>query len=261
MNEQPLARLEARLERLIEGAFAHVFTRAIRAQDVILHLARALTAAAQMGSDGDPRAYAPDHFQVRLHPTTRADLLVRLPDIEATLARQIVALATDGGYRLRNLPHVQLIGDESLLPAGIDVRAEHQPRVSPRTAKLERIDITPVTPLAIPTTHTARNPQLVIDGERTLMLTDEIINVGRSRDNQVVLDDPRISRHHIQFRQRGGAYWVFDSDSTSGTYVNNVSIREHMLQPGDVIQIGSMQLVYLEDAAPDTDEATSPLTL
>ncbi|MDZ4762962.1 MAG: FhaA domain-containing protein [Chloroflexota bacterium] len=261
MNDHHLARLEAQLERLIEGAFAHVFSRSIRAQDIILQLARAIAAGVQSGNDGDPRQYAPDRFQIHLHPNVRAELLQRLPELETTLGRHVVALASEAGYRLRNLPTVQLIADAALLQTGIDVRAEHQARVSQGTARLERVDSTPATPLMLTAAHAARNPQLVINGEETIMLTDAILNVGRSRDNQLMLDDPRISRHHTQFRQRGGVFWVFDTNSSSGTYVNNVAVREHALQPGDVVRIGGTQLVYLEDESSDPDvDGTMPLS-
>jgi pSer/pThr/pTyr-binding forkhead associated (FHA) protein len=40
---------------------------------------------------------------------------------------------------------------------------------------------------------------------------------------------------------------IFDTDSAAGTYVNNVMIREHRLQPGDVIRLGKISMVYLED--------------
>jgi adenylate cyclase len=100
---------------------------------------------------------------------------------------------------------------------------------------------------------------LVINGEQTIALTADLVNVGRSRSNDIVIDDPHISRHHIQFRRRDGAYWVFDTNSQSGTFVNNVAVRQHALQPGDVVRIGRTQLVYLEDDRPELDGGTMPL--
>jgi pSer/pThr/pTyr-binding forkhead associated (FHA) protein len=154
------------------------------------------------------------------------------------------------------VPVVHLIPDASIPPTDLQVKAEHQSLLNGRTAKLDPINgLSTVEPLP----RRALNPQLVINGESTFYLTDDIINIGRSRDNQIVLDDPRISRHHAQLRRRTGIYWVFDTSSQSGTFVNNVAVREHALSAGDVIRLGKSQLVYLEDDIPDQETSgTAP---
>ncbi|PJF26097.1 MAG: hypothetical protein CUN53_09445 [Phototrophicales bacterium] len=251
-----LARLEARLERLIESVFAHFFSQSIRAQDIVLHLSRAMTGSVQIGLNGDPRLYAPDRYRISLHPDVQKELLSRAPDLEYILSRHVVALASEAGYRLRTVPTVHLIPDETVPATDIKVKAEHQSLLNGRTAKLD-----PISPLhnGEAVLRIAQNPQLVINGESTFYLTEDIINVGRSRDNQIILDDPRISRHHAQLRRRAGVYWVFDMSSQSGTFVNDVAVREHALSAGDVIRLGKTQLVYLEDNILDQETSeTAP---
>jgi pSer/pThr/pTyr-binding forkhead associated (FHA) protein len=99
------------------------------------------------------------------------------------------------------------------------------------------------------------NPQLIISGHKTYPLREPVITVGRSQDNHIILDDPHISRHHAQIRLRFGQYTLFDADSQSGTYVNDVPVREHRLQSGDVIRLGATSLVYMEDS-PQNDHQT-----
>lgn len=251
-----LARLEARLERLIESVFAHFFSQSIRAQDIVLHLSRAITGSAQIGFNGDSRLYAPDRYRIALHPDVQRELLARAPDLEHILSRHVVALASEAGYRLRTVPIVHLIPDETIPATDIKVKAEHQSLLNGRTAKLDPISALQNGGGVL---RAAQNPQLVINGESTFYLTEEIINVGRSRDNQIILDDPRVSRYHAQFRRRAGVYWVFDMSSQSGTFVNDVAIREHALSAGDVIRLGKTQLVYLEDDIPDQETSgTAP---
>ena len=62
-----------------------------------------------------------------------------------------------------------------------------------------------------------------------------------------VVDDRAVSRYHLQLRLRFGRYTLFDIQSQGGTLVNEVKIKEHNLQTGDVIQIGNTRLVYMED--------------
>jgi pSer/pThr/pTyr-binding forkhead associated (FHA) protein len=113
----------------------------------------------------------------------------------------------------------------------------------------------------IPQSAAPKNPQLIINGEQTVPLTDQIVNIGRSRDNQIVLNDPYASRHHIQLRLRFGVYTLFDTQSQGGVYVNDVIVREHRLQPGDVIRLGKTQMVYFEEPAGWQTETGMPLDL
>lgn len=48
-----------------------------------------------------------------------------------------------------------------------------------------------------------------------------VITIGRTPDNDVVIHDPKISRHHAQIVQHErGEYSIVDLKSTNGTYVN-----------------------------------------
>lgn len=248
MNDQAIARLEAKLERLIEGAFAQLFSKAIRPQDIALHLSRAMEDGIQAAADGDPRPFAPDQYIIRLNPDICDHLLIRQPELSAILIAHLIELASTSGYRLSDTPSIELIAVPQIEPNEIFVDALHQNGTIPSTAVMDRIEIEE--------TPAPQNPQLIINGERTLPLKDPLINIGRSRDNHIVLDDPYISRHHAQLRLRFGVYTIFDTRSQGSLLVNDVVVREHRLQPGDVIRIGKTQLVYLEDT-PHADGQTN----
>jgi hypothetical protein len=248
MNDQAIARLEAKLEQLIEGAFAQLFSKTIRAQDIALHLARAMEGGVQPANDGDPRPYAPDRYTIRLNPDVCEHLMVRQPELTVILGQHLVELASALGYRLSEMPAIELISAPNSDPSDILVDAGYRNGVVSATAVMQ--------PIALPQTRTPQNPQLIVNREMTLVLSDPIINIGRSRDNHVVLDDPYVSRHHIQLRLRFGVYTLFDTQSQGGVLVNDVVVREHRLQPGDVIRVGKTQMVYLEDTSP-LDEQTN----
>ena len=248
MNDQAIARLEAKLEQLIEGAFAQLFSKTIRAQDIALHLARAMESGVQPASDGDPRPFVPDHYTIRLHPDVCDHLMVRQPELARILGQHLVELASAVGYRMNDVPAIELIAAPGADPSDIVVDARYRNGNVSATAVMK--------PIALPKSHAPQNPQIIVNGETTVYLKDGIINVGRSRDNHVVLDDPYVSRHHIQLRLRFGVYTLFDTQSQGGVLVNDVVVREHRLQPGDVIRVGKTQLVYLEDTSP-FDEQTN----
>jgi hypothetical protein len=253
MNDQAISRLEARLERLIEGAFAQLFSKTIRAQDIALHLSRAMENSIQPSTDGDPRPYAPDMYTIRLNPNVYDHLMARQPELATLLGQHLVELATAVGYRLHDVPNINILAATNIETSELFVEARHRSGVVPATAVMKRIDI--------PQSAAPKNPQLIINGEKTVPLTDQIVNIGRSRDNQIVLNDPYASRHHVQLRLRFGVYTLFDTQSQGGVYVNDVIVREHRLQPGDVIRLGKTQMVYFEEPAGWQTETGMPLDL
>jgi pSer/pThr/pTyr-binding forkhead associated (FHA) protein len=60
----------------------------------------------------------------------------------------------------------------------------------------------------------------------------------------VVLEDPNVSRRHAEIRPLGTAFVVTDLGSTNGTLVNGGAVKQQVLQPGDVITLGSSSLRY-----------------
>jgi FhaA, N-terminal domain/FHA domain len=253
MNDQAIARLEAKLEHLIEGAFAQLFSKTIRAQDIALHLARAMEDGIQPGNDGDPRPYAPDHYIIRVNPDVYDHLIARQPLLAQLLAQHLVELAATVGYRLSDMPKIDLIAATQVEPNELVVDARHHNDAVPSTAVMKRIEI--------PETTAPQNPQLIINGKITILLKDPVVNIGRSRDNEIVLNDPYASRHHAQLRLRFGVYTLFDTQSQGGILVNDVVVREHRLQPGDVIKLGKTQMVYLEDQTHWQTESGVPIDL
>jgi uncharacterized protein (TIGR02145 family) len=67
----------------------------------------------------------------------------------------------------------------------------------------------------------------------------KVITIGRSSQNEVVLLDPNVSRHHCQIiLHDDGHYSIADFGSTNGTFVNGRRIQgETVLNPGDVVSI------------------------
>jgi len=81
-------------------------------------------------------------------------------------------------------------------------------------------------------------------------------SVGRDSANRLTLADPAASRRHCLFRRGGGSIKILDLGSSNGTFVNGVPVREHVLEHGDEIRIGSSQFQFVieqSEAAPAAD--------
>ncbi len=102
---------------------------------------------------------------------------------------------------------------------------------------------------------------VIVDGVKVIPLTTPLVRIGRRLENNLVLDDPRVSRTHAELRAINGRYVLFDLNSTGGTFVNGLRITQSVVYPGDVISLAGVNLVYGQKNPPpriDLKE-TSPL--
>lgn len=84
--------------------------------------------------------------------------------------------------------------------------------------------------------------------------------VGRDSSCQVCIDHPSISRQHCQFSLNGeGTLVVKDLESTNGIYVDDSRVKHAALMPGQVLQIGALQLhVEFTTGGPMPKPVTKP---
>lgn len=239
---QHLSRLEAQLERTIEGLFGRLLGHRIRAHDIALKITRAMESLARADHDDSSRSIAPDHYIVHLHPEDHHRLLAQQPAVVDILKAYIVELAASAGYHIKAEPRLDLLANPELPRGAVEVSARHTRRKASSTAIMQRVQV-------LPEAAAPSQPQLAIQGRPPIPLDQSLINIGRSRENHIVVDDRTVSRHHLQLRLRFGRYVLFDTQSHGGTLVNEVRVVEHILQNGDVIQIGQMRMVYLEESA------------
>jgi pSer/pThr/pTyr-binding forkhead associated (FHA) protein len=98
------------------------------------------------------------------------------------------------------------------------------------------------------------NAFFVIEGVRIYPLVKATITIGRSLENDLVIDDLRVSRNHAQLRAIKGQFVLFDLSSTRGTFINGNRIIQAILYPHDTISLGGVALTFnQEDPAPRPD--------
>ncbi len=112
------------------------------------------------------------------------------------------------------------------------------------------------TPKPIP-----RTAFVIVDGVKVIPIRKSIINMGRKSDNDVILSDPHVSRHHAQILFEEGYFILVDLNSTVGTSVNGQRITQSILKPGDVISLAGVPIIFgqgtgnLEQARADPQAA------
>lgn len=82
------------------------------------------------------------------------------------------------------------------------------------------------------------------DGQEIVVPLVERVTLGRAEDNDVVVDDDRISKRHAELvTNADGSIQVFDSNSTAGTFVNGERVRSHTIRHGDRLAFGPLAAV------------------
>ncbi|MFA7242193.1 MAG: FHA domain-containing protein [Sulfuricellaceae bacterium] len=98
---------------------------------------------------------------------------------------------------------------------------------------------------------------LSLEGQaiREVELNKERVTIGRKPHNDVQIENLAVSGEHATITTILNDSFLEDLDSTNGTLVNGSPVKKHVLQNGDVIEIGKFRLEYLNpqatQAAPD----------
>jgi len=98
-----------------------------------------------------------------------------------------------------------------------------------------------------PATITIRRCRLLVtrDGRTEEHTFDrDVITVGATEDNDLAIGDETVSRHHCRILLEGDVFVIKDLESTNGTFVNGVRIREAWLEPDCMIQLGTCEMVF-----------------
>ena len=77
-------------------------------------------------------------------------------------------------------------------------------------------------------------------------LSTKDYKIGRSSDNNIILDDITVSRNHALISVNNKNIKITDNNSTNGIYINNVIESDSELKSGDKIQIGKYLLLLTE---------------
>jgi transcriptional regulator with GAF, ATPase, and Fis domain len=98
----------------------------------------------------------------------------------------------------------------------------------------------------------------------TYRLSNARVTLGRDNSNIVQIGDAAVSKKHCLIEAKGNEFELIDLESHNGTFVNGLPIKRRSLLHGDIIRLGTSELVFLTDQESDgasvavqyTDEAT-----
>ena len=233
-----LDKLEAQLQAFIEGKLARLSP--LRGQQD--NLGRRLVNAMRTGtvSMGDGLLLAPDRFVVLANPA-QAELMEADSKMLQELAELIEEVGAEARLHFVQKPQVIISANEDIGKNQVEILARITEAALGNTSNIT--GQTEVNGAAFP-----ENAFIILNGMQVYPLDQSVVNIGRRSDNDLVIEDPRVSRHHAQIRAVSGHYEIFDLDSTGGTLVNRLRVTQSVLRPGDVISLAGVPLIYGQEA-------------
>jgi hypothetical protein len=247
-----LRNIESKIESLFEGVFGRAFRTHVQPVELARKLVKEMDDHRNVSVS---RVYVPNEYEIYLSTADRE----QFSDYEDSLADELQDYLNEHarreGYVLLSPPRVVFKTDDDLALGefGIATRMAHKGRGDGEPAAEAESGATmiyrPRTPQ--PTQAVSAEElgvgrevvELEVEGRKVPIRKRRSV-IGRSRDCDVQVADPNVSRRHAELRQEGATYWLVDLDSTNGIEVDGRRQKRVKLENGTRVTIGATELVF-----------------
>lgn len=239
----PLETIEKQFQRFIERPLMRLFGGRLEPADIAKHLSRALEDERQVFSG---KLVGPNRYEIKLAPEDAENFKSYESTLRQDLADYLVDLAQRRGITLLGRPEIRLVATPGMGRGDIEITAQLVDRSAEQhtrqfTTPMQAVEMDP--PQEPSATAWLELP------DRTVALTQPFVTLGRSIDNEIILEADDVSRHHAQLKLKGGSYVLTDLQSANGTRVNGQRITECALRDGDEVCIAIICMTFkLADA-------------
>jgi hypothetical protein len=247
-----LRTIEQKIESLFEGAFGRAFRRNVQPVELARKLAKEMDDYKMVSVS---QVYAPNEYVVYLSPKDRAQFESYEPALIKELEEYLAEHGRREGYQLLSRPQISFRSDEDLEVGlfGISNRMiqrelpeEPVEDVEPGATRIYRAVPSETEAVSVEELGMEGAPEpatLTVNGSQH-RLEKPVVVIGRSKESDIRVADPNISRRHAEIRQEGSTFWLVDLDSTNGVAVNGRTLKRAKLENEDRITLGSTELVF-----------------
>ena len=244
-----LRNLEAKLEGLVGGAFSKAFRSKVEPVEIARKLAKEM-------QDNQTRSishtYVPNHYTVWLSTEDRGHFEGYEEGLKKELSDYLLENARTEGLALVTRPTIEFETDDrlSLGEFGISAQLVQPPEEElpdwPADAGAAAGDFGHTMVYSPdrsarklePRDRPAGGRALLVGEDKRTVLSGSRLLIGRSRDCDITIDDPNVSRRHAELRNEDGRWVVADLGSTNGVKVNGQRVAQAALEPGDDVVLG-----------------------
>lgn len=273
-RQNPVSKIESLMQFLFEGLWERLFPTPLESVEMAHKLTRFMESQRMLLSDG--KYVVPVVYDIYLSPKDHQSMAPNQSILVPDWQNQMIDYARRHHYSLRDTPVLRLHPDSTLKvgnprfevgsgggqdgdigntqqldPAQVQALMAQSPQIpltSPapnkgygQTPQVSRpLQAAPVMP---PARLAISQPQT---GQQMYNLVKPVVSIGRQLDNDIIVEDKRVSRYHAQIKyQSDGQFALFDLGSTNGITINGTpNMRQHLLRPGDHFTIGSYDFQF-----------------
>ena len=249
-----LRAIEQKIEALFEGVFGRAFRTNVQPVELARKLAKEMDDHKTVSVS---RVYVPNEYTVYLSPADREQFEGYENSLQAELEEYVTEHAKREDYALLTAPRVLLETDDDLAVGEFGIatrmvqprrakRAEGEPeeQVEPGATMIYKPKAMPEASEAPADPDLQREVATLSWDGRTLRVDKRRVVLGRSRECDIQVEDPNVSRRHFELQQRGADWYAVDLESTNGIEVNGRRVPSARLEPGDEIVAGTSRMRF-----------------
>jgi Protein of unknown function (DUF3662)/FHA domain len=256
-----LRTIEQKLESLFEGVFGRAFRTNVQPVELARKLQKEMDDHKNVSVS---RVYVPNEYSIYLSPQDRE----QFSDYEASLAEELQSYLAEHArresYALLSSPKVVFhtdddldVGEFGIATRMVQPERRARPQRDEPEGQAEPGHTMVYKPRQQQATEAVSAAELGVEQEkvalawdgRRLQVDQRRVLIGRSRECDVQLADPNVSRRHAELRQEGASYWIVDLDSTNGIEVNGRKLKRSKLESGDRVTLGSTEITFTRERA------------
>jgi len=236
--EEALNKLEAGIKVIFEGSLSQFLPNT----DIVGLLSEHLAESFIQNTNNNENN---SHIYVIQMSQEITEVINASPEMINQLTDALIRAGSKANITFKEPPEIRIVANSDLKPDELKVITTNDFDEIPQTIGVEITSN--VFGESVPD-----NAFLIVNGTEFYPLTRTVVNIGRREDNNLIINDQRISRLHAQIRLINGSFVIFDLDSAGGTMVNNININKAVLHPGDVISLAGVPIVFgQENTLPD----------
>lgn len=249
--------IEDRMQSFVEGTFGKAFRRHVHPIEIAKALTRQMDEGRMISIS---RTYAPNDFTIHLSDEDAEGMEAYQESLKEELVQYVSTHGEEKQYHLVGPVQVGFTTEEGLkfgefgvtarLAGGGEQRERGAPSDTSGNTRIFRSEEStsdqPGSTEAISGEEAeeaglAREVvELVVNGDAYPLQGSGPWSVGRSREGDIVVEDPNVSRKHARILREESGFVIEDAGSTNGTFLNSAPIERERIEDGDEITFGQV---------------------
>jgi Protein of unknown function (DUF3662)/FHA domain len=251
-----LKHIEKRMETLVEGVFGRAFRRQIHPVEIAKGLTKQMDEGRMVSIS---RTYAPNDFTVHLSKEDTESIRAYQASLKDELIQYASTHAENKSYHLMTPPRIRFETEDTLrfgefgvtakLTGGDGPREKGAPQDTSGQTRIFRTEESSGGEIdqgtATISADEARRHglareivEVVLGDEKHQLEGRGPWSVGRSQENDIVINDPNVSRRHARISRADNGFVVEDLGSTNGTLLDGAPIDRERIEGGDELTFG-----------------------